>query len=146
MEDSYYWLKAFHIVAVITWMAGLLYLPRLFVYHSKAIHGSELSETFKIMEKRLYFGIMMPGMLLSLILGGILFGPYGAVDVKVEIWVWVKLACVLGLLAFHGLLGRWRRDFSKDQNKHGPTFFKVVNEVPTLLMILIIVMVIVKPF
>jgi len=147
MGDYYIWVKALHIITVIAWMAGLLYLPRLFVYHANAQNNSELSETLKIMERRLYYGIMMPSMLLSLLLGGFLSGIPGLIDYNGnDNWVWVKLFCIFILLLIHGLLGRWRRDFALDRNKHSPRFFKIINEVPTVIMIVIIIMVVVKPF
>jgi len=146
MIDHYLWFKAVHIIAVTAWMAGLLYLPRLFVYHSRAGLKKETSETLKIMERRLYFGIMMPAMVLSLIMGVLLGIMPGVVEYSGEGWVWVKVFCVLGLLGCHGVFGRWRRAFELDRNIHTPTFYKVANEAPTVLMVLIIIMVVVKPF
>ncbi len=140
----YPWLKALHIVAVVAWMAGLLYLPRLFVYHAEAPRGSAQAETFKVMERRLLRGIMNPAMVATLILGGLLLSVPGVVDWERR-WMPVKLVGVVGLLAIHHVLARWRRDFAADRNRHSARFYRLVNEVPTLLLILIVVMVVVKP-
>lgn len=140
--DWYLWLKAIHIIAVISWMAGLLYLPRLFVYHAEAAVGSELSETLKIMERRLLRAIMNPAMLVSLIAGGFLL-----VDQDFsEGWLHVKLASVTGLILMHMMMGKWRKSFEADKNTHSHKFFRYANEGPTLLMIIIVVMAVVKPF
>ncbi len=140
--DWYLWLKAIHIIAVISWMAGLLYLPRLFVYHAEAEIGSELSETLKIMERRLLRAIMNPAMLVALIAGGFLLGYQ---DFS-EGWLHVKLASVAGLIVMHMMMGKWRKTFEADENTRSHKFFRYANEGPTVLMIIIVVMAVVKPF
>jgi putative membrane protein len=141
----YPWTKALHIVAIIAWMAATLYLPRLYVYHSETKPGSEMSERFKIMEHRLYKQILMPAMLATFLLGIILMLTPGLVDWH-RGWFYVKLAAVLGLAGFHAALGRWRRDFLHDRNTRPQRFFRIANEVPTLLMVIAVVMVVVQPF
>ncbi|HWK46862.1 MAG TPA: protoporphyrinogen oxidase HemJ [Stellaceae bacterium] len=145
MLAAYPWLKALHIISVIAWMAGMLYLPRLFVYHAEAAPGSALSETFKIMERKLLRLIMRPAMLATLLFGVLLVGVPGLVDHQ-QAWLPVKLLLVAGLLAAHGMMARWTRAFAEDANKHPARFFRLVNEVPTVLMIGIVFLVVVKPF
>jgi len=137
------WLKALHIVAVISWMAGLLYLPRLFVYHCEAEPGSPQSETFKTMERRLLKAIINPAMIVTWGLGIWLawIGPYLTAG-----WLHAKLALVLILSGLHGLFARWVKDFAADRNRHSAAFYRIMNEVPTLLMIGIVILAIVKPF
>lgn len=142
---AYPWLKAAHIFMVIAWMAGLFYLPRLFVYHAAAPPGSAQAETFKLMERRLLRGIMNPAMIATYIFGICLAAVPGTVDWAMG-WIWVKLLGVAGLTGFHYLLARWRQDFAQDRNQRRARFFRFINEVPTLLLLLIIVMVVVKPF
>ena len=138
------WVKALHVISVIAWMAGMLYLPRLFVYHAEAQPGSIQAETFKIMERRLLRGIINPAMGASWVFGlWLVFAGY--VDWS-QAWPWVKAAMVLGLLAFHVFLSRWRREFAEDRNLRPARFYRAVNEIPTVLMIIIVVMVIVRPF
>jgi putative membrane protein len=138
------WVLGLHVISVISWMAGMLYLPRLFVYHAEAETGSVQSETFKLMERRLYRGITTPAMLATYVFGLIMiFG--GLVDWH-QIWPWVKAVFVLGLTAFHGLLGRYRRAFAEDRNQKSSRFFRSINEIPTVLMIVIVLMVVAKPF
>ena len=139
----YEWVKAFHIVAVISWMAGLLYLPRLFVYHAASKPGSEQSETFKVMERRLLKYIMLPAMVVSWGLGIAMMLQGHLLTVP---WLQAKLVAVLALSAMHGLLSRWTRDFSLDRNRHSEKFFRIINEIPTLLMIAIVLLAVVKPF
>ena len=139
----YPWLKAFHVIAVIAWMAGMLYLPRLFVYHSEAEPGSRQSETFKIMERRLLKLIINPAMIITWLLGLWLTwagGWFGAG------WLYAKLALVLILSGVHGAFVRWVRDFAQDRNGRSARFYRIANEVPTVLMIAIVILVIVKPF
>ena len=143
MFDLYLWLKAFHVIAVIAWMAGLLYLPRLFVYHCEAPAGSPQSETFKVMERRLLKAIMNPAMIVTWVLGLTLAYQGGWFRAG---WLHGKLALVLGLSAAHGFLGGAVRRFAKDQNERPARFYRIVNEVPTLLMIGVVILVIVKPF
>jgi putative membrane protein len=132
-------------VSMVAWMAGLLYLPRLFVYHSVAAVESDLSETFKVMERRLLRGIMTPAMLATWIFGLLLAAIPGVVDWRMS-WIWIKLALVVGLTVFHIALVRWRRKFSVDQNHHSTRFFRLINELPTLALIAIVILVVVKPF
>lgn len=139
----YPWLKALHVVAVMSWMAGLLYLPRLFVYHCAAAPGSEQSETFKVMERRLLRAIMNPAMILSWILGVVLAWLGGHL---MESWMLAKFALVAALTASHQVFARWRSDFAADRNRHPARVFRIANEAPTLLMIGIVVLVIVRPF
>lgn len=136
-------LKALHIIAVISWMAGMLYLPRLFVYHASATPGSEQSETFKTMERRLLRFIMTPAMAVTWLAGLWLAWETRA---YASGWFHAKFALVLAMSAMHGLLARWMRDFATDQNRHPPKFFRIVNEIPTVLMILIVLLAVLKPF
>jgi putative membrane protein len=145
LSAAYPWIKSFHIVSMVAWMAGLLYLPRLYVYHSMAPVESTVSETFKVMERRLLHGIMTPAMLATWGFGLLLLAIPGVVDWRMG-WIWVKLALVVGLTIFHFLLARWRRVFSVGQNRHPTSFFRVVNELPTLALLAIVVLVVVKPF
>ena len=143
--ELYPWIEAFHIISVIAWMAGLLYLPRLFVYHAGVSPGSEASEIFKVMERRLLRGIMNPAMIATIVFGGLLAGTSGAVD-WMEGWIYAKLALVAGLLVMHYLMSRWRCDFAADRNRHPARFYRIMNEVPTLLLIGIVILVVVQPF
>ncbi len=145
LVGAYPWLKSAHILAVIAWMAGLLYLPRLFVYHAASTPGSDQSETFKVMERRLQRGIMTPAMLAALLFGALLADTPGVVDWH-RGWIWAKLVLVGGLVCCHGALAYWRRAFAADRNRHSPRFFRVLNELPTLALIAIVVLVVVKPF
>jgi putative membrane protein len=139
------YIKAFHVIAIIAWMAGLLYLPRLFVYHAASKRGSEQSETFKVMERRLLRFITTPAMLASWVLGLILAFS-GAIDWSRDGWFHAKLALVLALSAFHGLLAMWTKDFALDRNMRSARFYRIANEVPTVLMICIVILVVVRPF
>ena len=141
----YPWTKALHVISVIAWMAGLLYLPRLFVYHCAAAPGSAQSETFKVMERRLLRAIMNPEMIATWLFGATLLLTPGIVDWDAG-WIWVKLALVLLVTFYHHLLALWFKAFRADANKHDARFYRVMNEVPTLAMIGIVVMVIVRPF
>jgi protoporphyrinogen IX oxidase len=141
----YPWIKSLHIVSMVAWMAGLLYLPRLYVYHAMAPVGSDRSETFKIMERRLQRGIMTPAMIATWGFGLVLAGTPGLVDWRMG-WIWVKLALVAALSAFHVALSRWRDAFSANSNTHSTRFFRIVNELPALAMIAIVLLVVVKPF
>jgi putative membrane protein len=138
------WFKALHIISVISWMAGLLYLPRLFVYHAGADKGSELSETLKIMERRLLRVIMNPAMAATWLFGGCLL--YANPSVLHSGWMHVKLLGVVLLTGFHHALVKWRKGFLKDENKKSEKFYRRVNEIPALLMIVIVIMVVVRPF
>jgi putative membrane protein len=141
----YPWIKAFHIVAVVAWMAGLLYLPRLFVYHATAPTGSDQARTFTVMERRLMRGIMNPALVLTIGLGALLAATPGLVDWR-QGWIWAKLVLVVGLAVFHHLLERWRRDFAAGAIPHSPRFFRLVNEIPAVVLIAIVILVVIKPF
>lgn len=141
--DLYAWLKALHIIAVIAWMAGMLYLPRLYVYHCKAAPGSEMSETFKVMERRLLRAIINPAMIAAWILG---LSMAWIGDLWMEGWFHGKLALLVGMQVIHARMARWHREFAADANQHSQRFYRFMNEVPTLLMIGIVILVIVKPF
>jgi putative membrane protein len=144
----YEWIKAFHIIAVIAWMAGMLYLPRLFVYHCAAEMGSVQSETFKVMERRLLRGIINPAMIATWVFGLWLawLGPDSRYGWFASPWLWAKLVLVLALSAVHGMLARWRKDFAADRNVHSQRFYRIINEIPTILMIGIVILAVVKPF
>ena len=144
LSSLYPWTKALHVVAVIAWMAGLLYLPRLFVYHCEAPAGSAQSETFKVMERRLLRGIMNPAMAATFVFGGLLLATPGVVDWGAG-WIWAKLVLVAGLTGAHHAMAAWRKDFLADRNRRPQRFYRLVNEVPTVLMIGIVILVIVKP-
>jgi protoporphyrinogen IX oxidase len=141
--DVYAWVKAFHIIAVIAWMAGMLYLPRLFVYHCAAEAGSVQSETFKVMERRLLRAIITPAMIATWIFGLWLAWRGGWFGFG---WLQVKLAVVVLLSALHGLLARWVKDFAADRNRHSQKFYRIINEVPTVAMIIAVLLVVLKPF
>jgi putative membrane protein len=144
----YEWIKAFHIIAVIAWMAGMLYLPRLFVYHCAAEKGSVQSETFKVMERRLLRAIINPAMVATWVFGLWLawLGPDSRYGWFASGWFQAKFVLVLALSAVHGLLARWRKDFAADRNPHSQKFYRIINEIPTLLLILIVLLVVLKPF
>jgi putative membrane protein len=139
----YEWLKAFHIIAVIAWMAGMLYLPRLFVYHCEADVGSRQSETFKVMERRLLRLIINPAMIATWLLGLWLawIGNWFAAP-----WLHAKLALVIAMSGVHGMLARYRKDFAADRNRKSQKFYRIINEVPTALMVLIVLLAVLKPF
>ena len=139
------WIKALHIISVIAWMCGLLYLPRLFVYHVAAPAGSVQSETFKLMESRLNRMIMMPAMIATIIFGGIMVGAQGTAYFH-QGWFHAKLLLVVILLGYHHALGRSARAFAQDRNRRSARFFRILNEVPTIAMIAIVILVVVKPF
>jgi protoporphyrinogen IX oxidase len=145
MSGLYVWLKALHIVAVIAWMAGLLYLPRLFVYHCQTEAGSVTSETFKVMERRLMSVIMTPAMLSSWALGLALVGMLGVEVFRGSYWLSVKLGLVVMLTILHLMLACHRRAFARDRNSHSERYFRILNEVPTVLMIVIVILVVVRP-
>lgn len=145
MGEYYQWFKALHVISVIAWMAGMLYLPRLYVYHADAEPGSDKSETFKIMERRLLRAITNPAMIASFIFGGLMLATPGAIDWSMG-WIWVKLAMIVLMSGIHGLLARWRRDFAADRNTRPAKFYRLWNEAPTIPLIVIVIMVIVKPF
>ena len=142
-QGLYPWLKAFHIIAVISWMAGMLYLPRLFVYHCDAEPGSKQSETFKVMEERLLTRIVNPAMIATWIFGLWLAHESGFYR---EHWLQAKFLLVILLSAFHGQLVRWFRDFKNDRNTRPARFYRMANELPAVLMVLIVLLVVLKPF
>jgi putative membrane protein len=139
----YLWFKALHIIAVIAWMAGMLYLPRLFVYHCEAEPGSRQSETFKVMERRLLRAIMNPAMIATWVFGLWLAWDAGFFS---DPWLHAKLALVVALSAVHGYFAGCVRAFAADRNTRPQRFYRIMNEVPTLLMIVIVILVVVKPF
>jgi protoporphyrinogen IX oxidase len=143
MNNLYLWLKSFHVIAVIAWMAGMLYLPRLFVYHCRAEPGTAQSETFKIMERRLLRMIINPAMVATWVLG--LWLAWDGLWYRAG-WLQTKVVLVLVMSALHGYLARCTRAFAADRNRHSEKFYRILNEVPTLLMIAIVILVIVKPF
>ena len=138
------WVKALHVIAVISWMAAMLYLPRLFVYHCGAEKGSVQSETFKVMERRLMGAIMTPAMIVSWLAGLTLVFYFEVVD-WTSIWPWIKALAVLILTGVHFLLVSKVKAFAEDKNTHPARYYRILNEIPTLLMIVIVIMVIVKP-
>jgi protoporphyrinogen IX oxidase len=144
LSQSYLWLKAFHVIAVIAWMAGLLYLPRLFVYHAGAEKGSALSETLKTMERRLYRFIMTPAFIAAWTFGVLMIASNPAI--MKEGWIHVKLSCVVLLTGAHHVMGAHVKKFGRDENVKSAKFFRILNEIPTILMIVIVIMVIVRPF
>jgi putative membrane protein len=136
------WVKALHIIFMVTWFAGLFYLPRLFVYHTLADDRISI-ERFKIMERKLYFGIMTPSMVLTAIFGVWLWLGYGIAGG----WLWAKLALVVALIAHHFLLGKLMADFQQDRNRHGHVFYRWINELPAApILFLVVILVVVKPF
>ena len=144
MTIAYSAIKALHVIAVISWMAGMLYLPRLFVYHATASVGSELSETLKVMEEKLMRVIMMPASIVTWLcgIGMIAINP----ALPHEGWLWVKIVFVIGMTGMHMAMVGWRRAFAEDRNTKPQRYFRIANEVPTLAMIVIVIMVIVRPF
>jgi putative membrane protein len=145
VSDYYEWFKALHVISVMAWMAGMLYLPRLYVYHADAEPGSDKSETFKIMERRLLQAIINPAMVFSFVFGGLMLATPGVIDWSMG-WIWVKLAMIVAMSGIHGLLVRWRWDFEADRNIRPAKFYRMWNEAPTIPLIVIVIMVIVKPF
>ena len=145
LAPAYPWVKAFHVVSLIAWMSALLYLPRLYVYHCDATRGSESSERFKIMERRLLKQIATPAMIATWTFGILLVLTPGVVDWSAG-WWHLKLTSVLLLSGFHGAMSKWRRDFLEDRNTRPQRFYRIANEVPAVLMLVIVIMVIVKPF
>ena len=142
--NAYLTFKALHLIAVISWMAGLLYLPRIFVYHAETKENERQSETFKLMEKRLYFYIMNPAMVLSWVFGILLIHSQG-ISSLVLLWMKIKIGLVIILTAYHFYLLAILKDFQVDNNTKSSKFFRIINEVPTILLIIIIFVVIFKP-
>ena len=145
LAEWYPWIKALHVIAIIAWMAGMFYLPRLYVYHVYAEPGSVQSETFKVMERRLLRAIINPAMIAAWVFGLMLVTTSGIVDWDAG-WFYVKLVAVLAMSTLHGFYARWRKDFDQDRNQRSARFYRLANEVPTVLMVIIVILVIVKPF
>ncbi len=145
MDSMYLYLKAFHVIAAFAWMAGMFYLPRLYVYHAKAGANTPQAATFKVMERRLLKVIMNPAMIVTVALGLWLVFGADAVDWKAG-WLHAKIGLAVLLVVLHGFLAKWRKDFEADRIPHSSRFFIVVNEVPTVLLIGIVIMVEVRPF
>jgi putative membrane protein len=145
LNPYYLWIKAFHIIAVISWMAGMLYLPRLFFYHCDVTPGTPESERFKTMERRLLRIIVNPALIAVWVLG-LTLALTPASGGPMQGWLMAKFVLVLGLSAVHGLFSRWRKDFAADRNTHSKRFYAAWNEVPAILMIAIVILVVVKPF
>ncbi len=143
MAEWYLVLKAVHILAIISWMAGLLYLPRLYVYHTQAEKNGELDETLKIMERRLLRYIMNPAMIVVLITGLMLVG---VAQVGTSGWFHMKSLLLVGMFASHGMMAKYRKAFERGENVKSQKFFRIFNEVPTVLMIVIVILAVVKPF
>lgn len=142
--DHYDWLRALHVIAVISFMAGMLYLPRLFVYHAQAPAGGELSETLKVMERRLMRAIINPAGIAVVVVGGLMM--WANPEIMKAGWLHAKLAMVFVMFGCHGAFSKWRKQFAADQNKRSHTFYRIWNEIPTVLMIAIVILAIVKPF
>lgn len=144
--ELYLYVKAFHVIAMVAWMAGMFYLPRLYVYHVGAPAGSQLSETLKIMESRLLRAIINPAMILTWLFGLILIFGFNVIDLRTSGWLHAKITLVVLLTVFHVFLARWRKDFAADRNTRSDRFYRIANEVPTVLLVLIVILVVVKPF
>jgi putative membrane protein len=144
LSPIYLWVKAFHVISMVAWMAGMFYLPRLFVYHCDVAPGTAESERFKVMERRLLKQIINPAMMATWLFGILLVLTPGVIDWS---WGWwhVKLTAVLLMTGFHGAMSRWQRNFLEDRNTKSQRFYRIANEVPTLLLVLIVIMVIVRP-
>ena len=143
--NLYLLFKSIHLIAVISWMAGLLYLPRIFVYHAENIENINSSNTFKTMEKKLFYYIMTPAMILSWIFGLMLILTLGF-DVLNQLWMQIKLVLVLLLTTYHFYLGKCVNSFAKNQNNNSAKFYRIINEAPTILLIIIVFIVVFKPF
>ena len=142
----YLWIKAAHIISVIAWMAGMLYLPRLFVYHCDAPKGSQQSETFKVMERRLLKAIINPAMMATWLFGLTMIYLMGWEAFRQSHWLHAKLLLVLAMSGLHGFFVRWLKDFARDANTRPARFYRIINEIPTVLLILIVILAVVKPF
>ncbi|PKQ02024.1 MAG: protoporphyrinogen oxidase HemJ [Alphaproteobacteria bacterium HGW-Alphaproteobacteria-12] len=144
LAECYLWIKALHIISVIFWMAGMAYLPRLFVYHAESEPGSEKSETFKVMERRLLRGIVNPAMIATFLFGGLMLALNPGLFS--DHWMQVKLVLILVMSGLHGMFSRWRRTFERDENRRPARFYRIVNEAPPLLVIFIVLLAVAKPF
>ena len=145
LSSVYPWIKSLHVMSVIAWMAGMFYLPRLYVYHCDTVPGSTDSERFKVMERRLLKQIINPAMISTWVFGLLLIFTPGVVD-WASGWWWVKFVSVWLMSGFHGALSKWRRMFLEDRNTRPQRFYRIANEVPTVLMMIIVIMVIARPF
>ncbi len=143
LGDAYLWVKAAHIIAFIAWMAGMLYLPRLYVYHCAAEPGSPQSETFKVMERRLLRAIINPAMIATWILG-LMLAAHG--HLWGAGWLQAKLVLLIAMQVVHAAFARWRRQFAADRNRHSARFYRIMNEVPTVLMVGIVLLAVLRPF
>jgi len=141
--NLYLLFKSLHLIAVVSWMAGLLYLPRIFVYHSEASDNTQ-KQTFKVMERKLYNYIMMPAMLLSWLFGVLLIHSLGF-NIFLELWMQIKIISVLILTYYHFMLGKYLNDFAIDNNNKSSKFYRVINEVPTIILIVVVFVVVFKP-
>ncbi len=144
LADYYLWIKALHVISVIFWMAGMAYLPRLYVYHSQAEVGSDKSETFKTMERLLLRGIINPAMIATLVFGLLMI--WANPDLMKQGWFHAKLALLFLMFGAHGAYSKYRKDFAADRNTRSTKFYRIVNEVPPLLVVFIVILAIVKPF
>jgi len=142
--EYYLWIKGLHIIAVISFMAGMLYLPRLFIYHVEAPKGSQMSETFKVMERKLLRFIINPAFIAALLFGGLMF--WANPSLFSNGWMHGKLGLLLLMGGVHGMFAKWRKEFERDENTRSDKFYRVWNEVPTVLMIVIVLLAVVKPF
>ena len=145
MNDPYGWVKVAHVLAVISWMAGLFYLPRLCVYHAENEQKKDIPPIFKVMERRLLKAIMRPAAMV-VVVSGVLLMHFGSWDQALPVWLWLKLLLVVCMLAFHGLLEVHVARFRDDRENKSGRYFRVINEVPTLLLVGIVVLVVIKPF
>lgn len=149
LSDNILWLKSLHLIAVMSWMAGLLYLPRLFVYHTRAEAGSGLDQTFQVMEQKLLRIIMNPAMIASWVFGLLLLAARADLQVapgEAGYWFPVKFLAVVAMTGFHMVLARWRRDFTAGRNSRSERRYRAANEIPTVLMIIIVILAVVEPF
>ncbi|MDO8290779.1 MAG: protoporphyrinogen oxidase HemJ [Parvibaculum sp.] len=144
LANHYLWIKALHVISVIFWMAGMAYLPRLYVYHAEAEAGSDKSETFKGMERRLLRGIINPAMIATFIFGGLMI--WANPDLMKQGWFHAKLGLVFVMAGAHGAFSKWRKEFEADRNRRPARFYRIVNEIPPVLVVFIVILVIVKPF
>ena len=139
------WLKALHLIFMVTWFAGLFYLPRLFVYH--AMSDDKVShDRFKIMERKLFYGIMTPGAVLTIIFGTLMLTEYAWTSFGQDLWLHIKLALIVALVIYHVMCGKFLSDFKNDNNKHSHVYYRWFNEVPVLMLVAIIILASVKPF
>ena len=143
VADNYAWVKALHFISVLAWMAGMLYLPRLYIYHCAAEPGTQASEMLKVMARRLLRVIITPAMIATFLFGGLML-VHGSPDWAAW-WFQVKLVLVAGLVTLHGFFAKWRKEFEFDSNRRPAKFYRMINEAPTLLMIAIVILAVVKP-